>query len=258
MDDPGAPAADGYVLYSDIAGPPFWGPTVLNDTGWIDLDGFTWLPVGIRPQYRVINKVLSFRGEVVVPLNNAGAILAYASEASYAASLTVAPNILDPEGVVVDTNGSVTFNGGVSVIPTATHYPDTSYTYGPFIGVRRVRTQASGALTIVYTGAFYLTITSAGLLIMTTLNDPENVTGGGVPGSSMLRFVTSNVLAGDFAVDYRVVDTVNTLQGTTAAADLNLLIADRAEQHGVTMNAADPSQIGGFQAYLNPLVAYQD
>lgn len=225
-----------------------------EDTGWIDLDGFEFMTTG-RPQYRVIGKVIHFRGNAIVPLSNDGGatVIPYTDETSYRDSLFVAPftGTSPSNGVIINPAGSLTYNRGGAVIP---YTPDGTYALTWATLFRRVKSDTTAYIT--YTAACQVFLTSAGTLLLDCLFDAEELTPSQVTGFSPLRFTTSNVVSGDYAVDFKVVNTADTLFGVTANAVLPLTIAQQAIKHQVTMDAAHPESLGGFNVKLDGLIAY--
>ena len=238
------------------------GDVNFQDTGWIDLSGFAWLPSGTRPQYRVINKMLRFRGYLVVPIDSAGSILPYTSEADYIASMSVTPNTLATGGVTLTGSGgneSLTFNQGAAAIPSSTYYPDTTYVSQWVIGTRRIRTQNDATIPITYSTVASLYISSSGVIGISTIFDSENYTGVST-GSSQLRMITSNAVAGDYVLDYRKVDNGagnDTLAGITSTSDLTVIIQNQGtNKHSTTLDAALAGNLGGFAFDISKLSAY--
>ena len=259
---PASPVA-GYVLSSDGVAPPNqgynWIPITATDSGWVDLLGFGFLPGGSAPQYRLIGKELSFRGNAIVALDDgAGAIVPYANEGSYAAATgLVTPNtaLTGPAGAVtVVAAGSIIFNKSAAVIP-ASAFPDNSYSIQK-IAYRRVNT-SSASIQAVYTAYVNVFIGATGLLTVQTLLDIEEYTGGQVLGNSLYRFITSKATTGDYLLNYTNV-TGGSLQGVTAAGSLTLIVPRPAGNptHAVTLDAANPTDIGGFVISLDGLKAY--
>ena len=201
------------------------GQVPSTDTGWTNLSGFTFLSaLSSRPQYRVMNKVIHFRGVAVVPLDNGGAVLAYASEASYAQTATITPcTAAVPDAVTVNANGSITFNAGSAAIPSSAHYPDSSYSTNYILALRRVKTSTSTE-EIPYTAPVTLSVTSSGVMALSTLRDLENYSGTSTIGGAMtLRALTSNVTSGDAItlLGSESVGAVSQAVGITTGVTLN-------------------------------------
>ena len=109
------------------------------DTGWVDLLGFDWYAGNIatpgsanysKPQCRRIGNVIHFRGTVMVPIadpanGNAPLIWNYGTGPNvdtYYLETSVTP-ATGPGGVVLNTNGSLTFNNNQRVIPASVLNP---------------------------------------------------------------------------------------------------------------------------------------
>ena len=82
------------------------------------------------------------------------------------------------------------------MLTSAAHYPDATYATPYFLALRRVRT-SSATDEIPYLAPVILSITSSGVLAVSTLRDLENYSGTGTIGASVLRQLTSNVTNGD-------------------------------------------------------------
>lgn len=231
------------------------------DTGWIDLAGFAWLPSAIRPQYRIINRVIHFSGTVVVPLDNpssAGNLLAYTSESSYSVAVGVTPYSAGSSGtgaVTVNAAGSIIFNKSVSVFSSSAHHPDKAYSIPYQIATRRLESDMGGD-EYTYTAPILINVSSAGLLTIGTIYDAENFNGTGTLGSAPLRFLTSNVVAGDYGVDLRTMNTNEQTHSVTAASDLDMVALRIALAHSVTIDAGNPAHLGGFSFPLTGLKAF--
>lgn len=251
------PAADDYILSSTALGVRSWIPNVTPDTGWIDLLGFSFMPGGTRPQYRVIGKQLDFRGILAVPLSNDGGttLIPYTNEASYLPQFYSAPYSGSGAtgGVQVNATGNIVFNQNAAVID-ASHFPDMTYSTPFFIAARRINSDVPNE-EISYTAAVVLSISTAGKLILSTLYDLENLNGTNV-GHSPLRFITSNVTSGDYALDFRVVNTADTLFGITANTALPLTIKQQTFKHQLTFDAAKAENIGGFLVNIGNLKGF--
>jgi len=244
--------------------------SILTDSGWQNMVGFSWMST--PPQYRVIGRTMYFRGSLVVPLNTGSTTpTSYSSESSYSNSFYVTPaqgGVAGANaGVVVNGNGNVTFNLGSPVLQSADisagNLPDTVYTMKG-IGLRRVAANAtSGNGCLVYSGYYSVIISTTGTLILQTFLDLEN--GGGVLpdssflGTSALRFVNSKVTTGDHAIDYRIINSNGSLHGATSGSQTIIVPeASTNPTHSVTLDAMDPTTIGGFNIDINGLVAYLD
>ena len=193
------------------------------DSGWIDLSGFSHQSsYGNKPQYRLIGKRLELKGQIVVPLSSDGGatLVTLTNEASYKDTTYVAP-YTGSGGVSLSGSTIVTFNLGASVIPTASHYPDTTYYSGLVRAQRRVLSDTASR-NIVYISLGYFGITSGGVLSFTTIYDAEWVANDAELGTSPYRFLVSNVVPGDYAIDFRDAGGGDTLFGNTITIQIML------------------------------------
>jgi hypothetical protein len=202
-------AGPNYVISADVV-----------DTGWVDLNGFNYYGTAgsptamtaFKPKCRRIGNVIHFKGQVVIPMSTVigGATLELLSSSTAYYGLAT-PYVF--QGVdatygngctlnVVD--GGLTFNLGTSVVPTAVWSGplDDVYSMGSIIAIRPINlnTDYGTSLSAVFT----VNITSAGALVVGTVKDYEiTVTrAGGLTGTSHLRYITSNVNAGDYVANY--------------------------------------------------------
>lgn len=250
------PAADNYILSSTVGGVRSWVPNTTPDTGWVDLLGFSFMPGGTRPQFRLIGKELKFRGTLVVPLSNDGGttLIPYSSETSYLPQFYSAPYTGSGAtgGVLINANGSIVFNQNAAVIPSS-YFPDAVYSTPFVIATRRINSDTVGN-EIAYTATVIIILGTDGKLTIGTLYDFENLSGTNV-GHSPLRFLNSNVVAGDYALNLRTVNTSDTLFGITANTPLPYDIAQQTFKHSVTFDAALPQNLGGFNVNISGLRA---
>lgn len=249
----------------------------IYDTGWLDLQGFAWLPVGTRPQYRILGKTMSFRGTVVIPIGDNGntIIRPYVNEGSYSNSSLTNPYTGGGTGGVIlggaGGNESMQFNNGLTVLQSSSHNPDSTYLLPFVVGFRRVQTQNDATKAVAYSGIYTLGISATGILSLSTLFDLETYlnntdTAPKSSSSSMLRFITSKVVAGNGVLNYTIIDgmagtsaVVDTLQGVNGLpthdmqANVNAPVTagDYSNKHFVTLDASLASQIGGFNVPLS-------
>lgn len=241
--------ADRFILLNSEVG---------YDTGWVTLSGFDFIPSGDRPKYRVIGRQLLFYGTVIIPLSNDGGatLVAYTNEASYLDKFFVAPYVGTSGGVSINPLGSIVFNQGNPVIPNNAHYPDLTYSLPSLstFAMRRINSD-TGSKEILYVAPVSLSITSGGALAIGTLYDLENLNGTDV-GHSPWRFLTSNAVAGDYAVNFRSVNTNDTLHGITANTALPLDITQQTFKHQVTLDGALAENLGGFGFSISHLKGF--
>lgn len=234
--------------------------TGAEDTGWQPLDGFSYYSGVTPPQCRRIGNVIHFRGVLTVPLDNPtspGNVVTYTST-SYNGVMSPTPFTGAPGGVVLNASGSLTFNNGSSVIPTsvlpALTNLDSTYRLFNQIGIRPIDVDASYGT--VLSSVASISISSNKTLSISVLKDLEitNTRGLGVTGNSPLRFITSNVRAGEYLPDY-------TNAGTDVHnAPSNALFPLQSETFNLTWpfscNAGEEDEVGGFSFILDGLIAY--
>jgi hypothetical protein len=244
----------------------------VQDTGWVRLNGFSYIPDtnSSLPMVRRIGNVLHFRGTIIVPLANGAAPLTWNSSSgvdSYFLQTTVAP-FQGVGGVLVSPFGSITFNNNgagscdsvipLSVIPVGWAI-DGSYEnpagWKVACRVIPISTDDSTVLTTVVTQ----TIEPNGNLSLTLLRDLEatGIPGRGGPGSfdtAHLNTIISHVSISQFPPKYSNGGTTlydNNLAGTQPTS---IFYATAA--YGVTVNANNPDQLGGFFQILDGLTAF--
>jgi hypothetical protein len=224
------------------------------DTGWIDLNGFSWITAAQRPQYRIISKQLVFRGRLVVPIEAGGVIIPWANDNSYAADTTIVPATVDAEGVTINAAGSITFNKGGAVLTDAAHFPDVTYATNWVVAAQRKESSIGSNNVAYYTTVFRIFITSAGLLTLQCLKDAEQDFGTQQIGQSNLRYLVSQTIAGDRISDYRNIEdsvaTKATLIGRsnvgTATDPFSIGLNTDAANHAITHDPANETDIGGY------------
>jgi hypothetical protein len=196
------------------------------DSGWLDLLGFEFIPVGFRPQYRILGKMIVFRGNAVVPLasNIAGSTLipmtvtapgGYYVNDPYAYTFTGAS---PSNGCSAISDGAVIFNRQQNVFQTPIQL-DNTYTSGIKICTRVVKTFDAGTGVNLAT-PFSVFISpnpitpTISRLIVSTYRDaesnpfiPDNPIFFYSVGLGTLRPIVANVKAGQFAPDYRSMRT---------------------------------------------------
>lgn len=227
------------------------------DSGWLDLSGFNFISgQTFRPQYRVIGRVVHFRGSALVQLGSGGGVtpVAYISEANYTAQLFTTPYTGVVQGVVINPAGSLTFNNGSPVLPFSL---DSSYASNKVIMARRIKTNGGDTEQAVYYGTVDVNISSTGVLLLDCLLDNEDFATGTTVGSSSLRFINSNVVAGQSILDLRNAGAgSSTLLGSSAGTPYTYAITEIAHTHAITLDAGSPGSLGGFGISLSGLVAY--
>ncbi len=252
----GLPGANGTNGTNGLPGPQGPAGSGIVDSGWLDLLGFDYYDGISKPQVRKINSVMHFRGIVVIPLSNlvdGSTLIPLSSFADYLTQVFSTP-FQGPGGVNVNANGSVIFNNNNSILPPAVGIPDNTYTTNYILADRIVKTSTANHSTQLV-APFKLQLNQTGQLIVITLKDPE-IAGGYAfgEGTSALRYICSNVRAGDNIPDF--LDPATTIHGNVASGVISPDINYLSETYTFDCNAGDSNEIGGFQFNLNDLVAY--
>jgi hypothetical protein len=230
------------------------GDIATYDTGWLDLQGFSFYS-GTKPKYRIVNKTIQFRGTVVIPLTDGlGGNLAYSGVSSYADNTVKAPGAL----CTINGNYSLYMNNGNSVFQSSAHHPDSTYTGNYQIALRTILSQTANKY-LPLTSMLFVSVDTSGRLTISTIYDQEDsFAGNGVDGTTPMRFLTSNVSADDWALDFRTVGTIapyDTLHSHDTNSPLTYSIAVSPYKHALSIDAADANQIGGFAFNLDQLTA---
>lgn len=244
-------------------GPAYNLSANMVDTGWVDLLGFDYVSVLVgRPQCRRIGKVIHFRGNVTIPLSSDGGatLIPLNTATTYFDQLFKAPwtgsDITFGNGVSLNSFGSITFNLNNSVIPTSVHSGSFDGSYAnQIIGTRVLKITANE--TTALSAYFLMVITNNGLLRIGTLKDLEE--GAGFTNffpSSPLRFITSYTRSSNYLPDYigatSYIHNVKTPPPGAASLDVDPV----NNQWGLSLDAAEETDIGGFTFRLDGLMAY--
>ena len=236
------------------------------DTGWLDLNGFTWVDASIRPQYRVIDKQLIFRRTLIVPLEKGGAAIPYNGSSSYEGEVGIIPYTGAGGGVTLNSAGLITFNQGNPVLKDASHYPDANYTTNWVIGGQRRNADppVSASYLAYYTGVFLLQITTGGVMRAITLKNIEEGFSNQQIGQSALRYLTAQSIQTQTILDYRnITDSVagvSTIVGRSNIAtpnDANFIgLNSDTATHLITHDPSEEDETGGYVIPLDTLKAY--
>ncbi len=181
----------------------------IQDTGWVELEGFDFYTSLKKPECRRIGNVIHYRGIVTVPLANTTvpAIVQMANTESPISTQAKAPYTgLESGAVILDTaNQLITFNGGNSVIPSSVISTqridgESNASYPSFLRRPLETTGGNGVLLHSTCRAFF---NSSGILNISSLEDAETpASTNDIPGNSSLRLITSNVRAGQRVPNY--------------------------------------------------------
>ena len=245
------------------AGPTYTLTAEVVDTGWVDLEGFTYYGVGVdKPQCRRIGNQIHFRGTAVVPLANPAAptvVVSFTSTSAYN-GIVGCTTFNGVGGCTLNTNGSVIFNNDTSVIPLSildapTQF-DGSYAKYNYVGTRPIDIGASEGTSL--SANFTVVITSDKKLVISTLKDQELTATSGSSnniGTSSLRFITSTIIVGDNVPNY--INT-STIHNAPSAAPYNLSTDANIGVWPFSCDAGEETDIGGFFVSLDGLIAYVD
>ena len=245
----------------------------INDTGWIDLNGFGYYTgaetLALKPQARRIGNAVHFRGLINIPIDDGTGVPVlwqYSNSPSvdtYYLSTTVTPATVGPDSVNLATSGTVTFNQGLSVIPTtimdAGELFDNTYGTNFLIGARPVQIDAAPVTSTILSGLFNLSITSTKTLVASLPKNAEQnaFSGTNAYNTSHLNYVVSHVISGDNVPKF---DSANTnVSSNSGGGALPLVMEfDNTLTYPFTCNANDEQQVGGFRIVLDGLTAYID
>jgi hypothetical protein len=236
----------------------------IQDTGWVELNGFDFYSGVDKPQCRRIGNQIHFRGLVVVPLPNP---VSPTNPANYTAtsynSITSPTTFSGTGGCYINTNGSIVFNNDISVIKTSvvdtlTNF-DGTYTLGWVVATRQI--DLGGGYGTALSALLSVGIASDKKLYAAVLKDLEYTSTVQNPaqlGSSHLRYITSNVLSGqevpNFLSPNTQIHSANIPGGGTLAVDVEY----NSFTYPFSCNAGLETQIGGFVFRLDGLIAYLD
>jgi len=232
----------------------------ITDTGWVDLDGFTYYSGVTKPQCRRIGNQIHFRGTVFVPLENPsspGAVVTLTSTSAYN-SISGCTTWSGVGGCSINANGAISFNNGGSVIPpsvTAGNL-DNQYSKAWDVALRPIDVDPTYGTCL--TSAIRVYVTSTKGLTVQVVHDIEISTtrGFGVQGNSPLRLVTSNVRLGEYLPNY--IGTGSDIHNAPSNANFPLLSDTFNLTWPFSCDAGNENQIGGFNFSIDGLVAYVD
>ena len=235
----------------------------IQDTGWFPLLGFDFMGDN-APECRRIGNQIHFRGTAIVPLADPvnPAVVATWTSTAYNAIMSAQTFSVGVNGCVINSNGSITFNNGSSVIPpqvldTLTNL-DASYSKGYVIGVRQINLNPASFGTAL-TGVFTLGVFNDKRLYISVLKDLEytsSVQNILQLGSSHLRYITSNVRSGEQVPNFISTNTNIHNDPTSGTQPLNVQF--NSFEYPFDCDAGEETQIGGFGFRLDGLIAYLD
>jgi hypothetical protein len=239
-------------------GPAYSLQANITDTGWVDLNGFTYYSGVDKPKCRRIGNVVHFKGNVFVPLENPSSPGVVVPLTSISAYNSIAGNKTwsGVGGCTIDANGAIIFNNGASVVPTSitTGNFDDIYSLGWIVATRGI--DVNGTYGTSLTGMFAVSISATKGLQAAMVHDMEITTtrGSGVQGNSPLRFVTSNVRSGEYLPNY--IGTGTDIHNAPSNANFPMLSDTFNLTWPFSCDAGNENQVGGFSFKLDGLVAY--
>jgi hypothetical protein len=232
----------------------------LTDTGWVDLNGFSYYSGVTKPQCRRIGNQIHFRGTVFVPLVNPsspGNVVTLTSSTTYN-SIAGCATWSGAGGCTIDSNGAIHFNNGGSVIPSSvtTGTLDSTYSLGWIVATRGIDVNATYGTSL--TSAMNVYVTSTNGLTAAMVHDIEITTtrGSGVQGNSPLRLLTSNVRSGEYLPNY--IGTGTDIHNAPSNANFPLVSDTFNLTWPFSCDAGNENQVGGFAFKLDGLIGYLD
>lgn len=239
----------------------------LSDSGWVDLEGFSWITLADRkPQFRVYGKQIFFRGTAIVPLSNTvgGDSLIPMTEVGIGAYYTkdaYAYVYQGTGGCLLNSNGSCYFNLGNSIFPSGYNiFIDKLYNTGFQIANRVVATKDANS-GVALSSAINVVINPTNQLYLQTYKDVEsspyipNAVNG--IGSGGARQLISKVKSGQYVVSWQLsgggyaqssISNVNYTRNWNIPSNSNQFLFD--------CDPGEETEIGGFQVNLDGLMAF--
>lgn len=241
------------------SGPAYNISAKIKDTGWVDLNGFSFYGVGVpKPQCRRIGNQIHFRGTVFVPLENPsspGNVVSLSSTSAYN-SVGGCSTWSGTGGCTIDSNGAIQFNNGGSVIPTSVTADnlDNIYSLGWIIATRGIDVDSTYGTSL--SAAMNVNVTATNGLTVALVHDIEITTtrGSGVQGNSPLRLITSNVRVGEYLPNY--IATATDIHNAPSNANFPLVSNTFNLTWPFSCDAGDENQVGGFAFKLDGLIGY--
>lgn len=253
----------------------------IQDTGWVDLNGFAWYGtynVSNKrvPQCRRIGNAVHFRGVVMIPLQdplngNQPLIWDYNGSApltdTYFTNTTVTPSQGGPGSVVLNSGGSITFNQGNSIIPTTildsgTNF-DNAYTLSHKLAFRFIRIDSSPVYSGALTTLLKPIITADKKLVLALIKDFEESAGtAGTPSNPYSTSVANNLIShvrtGEYVPQYQNSGSVMASSPTAGVQPVSLDY-DSTLTYEFDCDGNDETNLGGFGwVDLDGLIAYID
>lgn len=242
--------------------------STLNDTGWIDLEGFSWISSSNtrKPQFRKYGKQVFFRGTAILPLSSAsnGSVLIPMTESGIGAFYvndSYAFVYQGTGGCTLNSNGAAAFNNGTSIFPSGYGISiDKIYQTGFQLASRVVRTRPANA-GVAMSAIFNTYIDTSGVLTIQTYKDLElspNIPNPTIGlGSGGARILNTQVKTGEHVINWTQATTGYT-QSTTSFPSYTRqwVVPSNTNDFLFDCDPAEETQIGGFQINLDGLIAF--
>lgn len=246
------------------------------DTGWIDLQGFSFMASGTRPQYRVIDRLIMLRGTAVVPLSVSagGAVVSFTTEQTYRQSPNNSRSVPfysaagtgDIGSVLIQNPGAAPygimyFNGkGLAATPTfgtnvfsvfnnSIIVPDGNADF--YIeGHRRANSQTTTQYCITYNLPCTLRFTTEGLMYLSLVTDYEDAGESpfGAAPTYARRIIGTNSVTGEYASNFDALNYGNAVASTDTIVKG---ITSSLYKHAITVDIDDARTLGGFNIPLD-------
>lgn len=262
---PGAPGTPGPVGPQGIPGPdgpqgipgPAGPAAVIEDTGWLDLIGFDYYGPGLaKPQVRLINKTIHFRGTVIIPLSSTtdGLTLVPMTNFSTYYPLTHVKPFIGAGGVNISPAGSISMNNGNSVLPASIGLPDSTYISPLMPMYRNVQDNFSNSVLLTSLGK--IVIRSTGEMSILLLKDVEEPSGASTGyGTSALRYIVSRVKSGFRVPDFDNPTTEFHYAGASGVQPISGTFG--ISSYTFDCDAGYEEHIGGFGIEINNHLAFK-
>ena len=238
--------------------------TSLADTGWINLNGFTYYPSGMqKPQARRIGSQVFFRGDVIVPLSSdTGATLIPLTSTANYVSQAFNQVYTGTGGCNVNPYGSIQFNNNTSVVPSSVTPANFDDSYKmQYVGTRQILVSDEGGTVLSCFASIIVTATKQ-LWIAVNFDLEDTIPSGlDLIGSSALRFITSNVRTGEYVPNYlNSASEIHSLK-TNGLSNLKAqttfpTLTPSSYTYLFDCDASNEDQIGGFVFTLDGLTAF--
>jgi hypothetical protein len=242
--------------------------STLNDTGWVDLSGFSWISSSNtrKPQFRIYGKQVYFRGTAILPLSSAsnGSVLIPMTESGVGAFYVndaYAYVYQGAGGCLLNVNGSASFNLGNSVFPDGYNVTiDKLYQTGFQLSSRVVKTRNANS-GVALSAIFNIYIDTNNSLTVQTYKDLElnpHIPNPSIGlGSGGARVINSQVKTGENVINWQQATTGYT-QSTTSFPSYTRqwVVPSNSNQFLFDCDPAEETQIGGFQINLDGLIAF--